>query len=274
MRDISKILAFGPRSLKRPGHQKIIEFIVREMQKNSAEVTLQKGNYRDVYGNDYPITNIIARVNPENPRKIIIGTHYDSIIRAYADLKNPDGIMPGANNSASGVALLLETARLLGESKKTDTGIDFVFFDGEEGVKSLGAGDPDWFPLGSPYFAGHLPDFYKKEKPLQGIIFDMVCDNDLDLHPEENSLRFANSQVQDFWKIGRKVAPSSFPSTPTFAINDDQNALITAGIPAFLVIDFSYSPWFNTTGDTIDKCSPVSLQAVGFTLFQYLYTIH
>jgi glutaminyl-peptide cyclotransferase len=222
----------------------------------------------------YPITNIIGRFDPTNPHRIIVGTHYDSIVRAYADSTNSNAIMPGANNSASGVALLLETARLLNSVKKPSVGIDFIFFDGEEGPKSLGAGDPQWFPLGSPYFVNNLSDFYTLVKPVQGIIFDMVCDKNLELYPEQTSIKSDSSYVQTFWEIGEKVSSSSFLSTPTLAISDDHNALIQAGIPSFLVIDFSYNPWFNTTQDTLDKCSPNSLQSVGLTLVQYLYTFH
>ena len=87
---------------------------------------------------------------------MIVATHYDSIVKAYRDAKNPDAPMPGANNSSSGVAVLLETARVLSLLPEPPVGIDMVFFDGEEGSKSLGAGDPDFKPIGSPHFAEHL----------------------------------------------------------------------------------------------------------------------
>ena len=70
-----------------------------------------------------------------------------------------------------------------------------------------------------------------------------------------------------------EIAPAAFHAAPTRSpIGDDQDALSAAGIPSFLVIDFDYEPWFNTTRDTIDKCSAASLEAVGRTLLTYLYT--
>ena len=99
------------------------------------------------------MTNIIARFKPYNPRRVIVATHFDSIVKAYRDTKKPDAPMPGANNSASGVALLLETARVLSEMPEAPpVGIDMIFFDGEEGSISIGAGDPNSHPIGSPLF--------------------------------------------------------------------------------------------------------------------------
>jgi len=272
MDNIATQVSFGSRSLGTEGHKKTINLIKTELAKTSATVTTQEGEHQDSDEKKYLITNIIARFDPLNSNRIIVGTHYDGIIRAYADKKNPNNIMPGANNSASGVALLLETARVLDSIKRPSVGIDLVFFDGEEGPKSLGAGDLKWFPLGSTYFAAHLTDLYPDQMPKQAVIFDMVCDKNLDIYPLSSSLTSANSQVKTFWSIGKTISPSSFLEKPLSPdIQDDQTALAKAGIPSFLVIDFNYSPWFNTAGDTIDKCSATSLQSVGRTLLQYLY---
>ncbi len=218
------------------------------------------------------MTNIIARFQPQNPRRVIVATHYDSIIKAYRDAKDPDAPMPGANNSASGVALLLETARVLSLLPKPAIGIDMVFFDGEEGSISLGAGDPNFQPIGSPYFVQHLKDFYPAKKPEKAVDFDMVCDKDLHLKPEPSSLTSAKAEVKKFWDIGIATAPSAFEMRNTpYSISDDHTALQEAGIPSFVVIDFEYEPFYNTLQDTIDKCSAQSLEAVGRTLLQYLY---
>ncbi len=218
------------------------------------------------------MTNIIARFAPSNPRRVIVATHFDSIVKAYRDAKIPDAPMPGANNSSSGVAVLLETARVLSLLPAPPVGIDFVFFDGEEGSKSLGAGDPEFAPIGSPYFAGHLRDFYPSTKPEKAAVFDMVCDRDLHLKPDPSSIDSAGTEVKKFWEIGIKTAPSSFDTKPLpYAMSDDHSALAAAGIPSFLVIDFEYEPFYNTTQDTLDKCSAKSLEAVGRTLLQYLY---
>ena len=180
--------------------------------------------------------------------------------------------MPGANNSASGVALLLETARALDAAKPMPVGIDMVFFDGEEGPHSLGAGDPNWVALGSPHFAEHLGEIYPNGKPEQAIIFDMVCYKNVKFRPELFSLASTRKNAKRFWRVGTVIAPSIFASEPTpRPIGDDQVALAKAGIPSFLVIGFEYAPWFNTTQDTIDKCSPQVMEGLGKTLLTYLY---
>jgi hypothetical protein len=273
MGDIAAQLQFTPRSIGAPGHQQTIEYIESQLAKTPFNaISKQRWTYRGEDGIDHAMTNVIARLAPSNPRRIVVGTHYDSIVRAYADTKNPDAPMPGANNSASGVALLLETARAIGRLPPPPVGIDMIFFDGEEGPKSLGAGDPNWFALGSPYFTAHLGDFYADRKPESGVIFDMVCYRELQLKPELFSVRYAKDQKVKFWSIGSTIAPAVFLRTPApYPVNDDQAALSAAGIPSLLVIDFEYDPWFNTTQDTIDKCSAASLADVGRTLLRYLY---
>jgi hypothetical protein len=272
LEDIARLLSFGPRAPGTEGHQKTIDYITAEMKKLGINSTAQRW-HSTVAGQSHDLTNVIARFAPDNPRRIILGTHYDSIIRAYRDPDHPEAPMPGANNSASGVALLLETARALRAAKAPPpAGIDFVFFDGEEGPIALGAGDPHWQPLGSPYFAQHLGELYPAAKPEQALIFDMVCWREEKLRPEQASLLYASDQVNRFWTIGRTFAPAFFSATPTSEpIFDDQIALNQARIPSFLVIGFEYEPWFNTTQDTLDKCSEAAMNAVGRTVMRYIY---
>jgi glutaminyl-peptide cyclotransferase len=274
MKDIETQLSFGRRAIGTEGHSKTLAFIKRELASTAVDkVQTQSWTVKDDSGSPLSLTNLIARFHSARPNRIILGTHYDSIVRAYADAENRQAPMPGANNSASGVALLLETARALSALPPPPYGVDFVFFDGEEGPRSLGAGDPEWHALGSPYFAAHLADFYPSQKPSQSIIFDMVCFTDLKLVPDSSSVAFAGTQVERFWAIGQQVAPSIFASTTAGPlIGDDQIALAQAGIPSFLVIDIDYEPWFNTTKDTIERCSATSLEAVGRTVLRYLYS--
>nr|WP_244440682.1 M28 family peptidase [Bradyrhizobium oligotrophicum] len=271
---IADLLRFTPRAMGEPGHQQTIDYIKAAMAKSAADAVLtQSFTAKGDDGKAIPLTNIIARFQVQNPRRVIVATHYDSIIKAYRDAKSPDAPMPGANNSASAVALLLETARVLSLSPKLDIGIDMIFFDGEEGPKSLGAGDPTWHALGSPHFAANLKDYYPSRKPEKAVDFDMVCDKDLKLQPEPSSVASALPEVKKFWSLGSRIAPLAFsPELTSYPISDDHTALQQAGIPSFLVIDFDYEPYFNTTQDTIEQCSAQSLETVGRTLLRYLYT--
>lgn len=272
MADIAKQLGFGVRAMDTPGHRKTIDYIEAALEKSGAKPQEQSWT-STLGGPTHHLVNVIARFAPANPRRILLGTHYDSVVRAYRDAAHPEAPMPGANNSASGVALLLETARMLGAAKTAPPfGIDLVFFDGEEGPISLGAGDPNWQALGSPYFVEHLADFYPDAKPLKAAIFDMVCGRDEKLRPEQASLLYAGDEVTKFWTIGRTFAPAFFSATPTTSpIFDDQIALDEAKIPSFLVIGFEYEPWFNTTEDTLDKCSEQAMTGVGRALARYIY---
>jgi glutaminyl-peptide cyclotransferase len=270
---IVDLLRFTPRSMETPGHQQAIDYIVAELKKTRFDtIKTQSWTAREA-GRTMAMTNIIARFNPSNPRRVIVATHYDSIIKAYRDRKNPDAPMPGANNSASGVAVLLETARVLSEmADAPPAGIDMIFFDGEEGPISMGAGDPDFHSIGSPYFVQHLAEFYPGAKPERMIDFDMVCDRDLHLKAEQSGLHSALVEVRKFWEIGMTIAPGAFEKTVSpYAIEDDHTAFQRQGIPSFVVIDFDYEPFYNTTEDTPDKCSVQSLEAVGRTLLRYLY---
>jgi Zn-dependent M28 family amino/carboxypeptidase len=272
MSDISHQISFGPRSIGAPGHAKTIAYIEAEAAKFGASVTRQQWT-EQLDGKAVTLTNLVLRFSPLKTRRIILGTHYDSIVRAYRDAQNPFGSMPGANNSASGVALLLETGRVLRSARsQPSAGVDLVFFDGEEGPLSLGEGDGNWRPLGSPFFASHLDELYGGRRPDKAIVFDMVCYRDLKLRPDVVGTQAAADAMKRFWDIGRKRAPAIFVDNPYSAsISDDQVALARAGIPSFLVIGFDYEPWFNTTKDTIDKCSAASLEAVGRTVVAWLY---
>src|ERR1700748_3213211 len=205
---IVDLVRFTPRAMETPGHQQAIDYITAELEKTKFDaITPQRWIAHDA-GRTMAMTNIIARFNPANPRRVIVATHYDSIIKAYRDPKTPDAPMPGANNSASGVALLLETARALSEMPEAPpVGIDMIFFDGEEGPISLGAGDPNFHPIGSPYFVERLAGFYPKAKPEKMLDFDMVCDRDLHLKAEQSGLHSALAEVQKFWTTGIAVAP-------------------------------------------------------------------
>src|SRR3954470_17718281 len=178
---IADLLRFTPRAMGEPGHQQAIDYIKAAMAKSAAEAVMtQSFTAKGDDGKVIPLTNIIARFQVQNPRRVIVATHYDSIIKAYRDANAPDAPMPGANNSASGVAVLLETARLLSLLPKPDIGIDMIFFDGEEGPLALGAGDPRWRALGAPHFAANLKSYYPNRKPEKAVVFDMVCDKSLE----------------------------------------------------------------------------------------------
>lgn len=268
MQLIRQQLHYGARHAGGKGHAQIRDFITAEARAITPDVSVQSWQEFDRAGKAYTLGNVIARLQPDNPRRVIVGAHFDSKATANDDPLNKQAPVPGANDSASGVAVLLETARLLA-GQKLDVGIDFVFFDGEEGLPDSGTDSGNWVPLGSRYFAQNLGSFYPSAKPEGGMVMDMVCDRNLNIAQDSASLRFAPTQTKRFWEIGNRLAPGTFLPPDGREITDDHTALNQAGIPSFVVIDFDYPP-FHTTADTIDKCSANSLSIVGRTLTEYL----
>jgi len=266
-------LALGPRYLTAPGHTRLQDILTHEMRAFADGVLVQSWDALSAEGSaTYHLKNIIGRFAPENPRRIILAAHYDTRRYADRDLFHAGSPMPGANDGASGVAILLELARHLKEAPdKPDIGVDIIFFDGEEGDEKLKENSA-WRPIGSQYFRDHLRDIYPDAKPEMGVVLDMVCDKNLELLPEPSSVESAPAAVKTFWELGERIAPRAFAERKSVRIVDDHTSLQEAGIPSFLVIDFSYAP-FHTTRDTADKCSGGSLETVAKTVFSYISSL-
>ena len=270
---IAQQLRYGPRYLGAEGHRKVIDFIRAEMEARVDAVVEQAWRHTDAQGVVHELTNLIGRVKPAQASRIILATHFDSKRLADKDRHNPAGAVPGANDSASGVAVLIEMARVMAKSpKQPAVGIDFVFFDGEEGEPSQGSDYTQWTPLGSSYFAQTLDQLYPDGKPQAGIVIDMVCDKDLRLYKEAASVKNAPQVVADVWRIGQITAAAVFRDKIAFEVRDDHTPLNNAGIPSIILIDPVYEP-FHTTRDTLNQCSPRSLETVAATLLEYVYSV-
>jgi Zn-dependent M28 family amino/carboxypeptidase len=256
------------------GHESVQKFLIAEMQEQTNEVKTQSWNYKATDGNTYKLTNIIGRLYPTQERRIILVTHYDSKKFADKDWSKKDQPVPGANDSASGVAVLVELARILGNSHVIpNIGVDLVFFDGEEGDINQGGDYNNWKPLGSTYFAEHLNEIYGNNKPVSTLVLDMICDKNLRIYKEQSSIQNAKSEVDSFWTIARKVNSGVFRDEVGQSVQDDHTPLNQVGVPSFLLIDFEYPP-YHTTGDTLDKCSGESLESIARAVFDYSYSNH
>lgn len=270
---IDQQLRYGPRYLSASGHEKVQKFIIAEMNALTQETKIQKWQHTSPDGQKHELTNIIGRFSPTKENRIILSTHYDSKKFADKDVQKRDQPVPGANDSASGVAVLLDLARILANSHRTPgVGVDIVFFDGEEGEENQGKDYTNWKPLGSTYFAEHLSDIYGNNKPSSGVVLDMVCDKDLGISKDGASVKNAPLQTAAFWKVARKIDSNVFRDQVGLEFRDDHTPLNQAGIPSLLVIDFEYPP-FHTTNDTKDKCSAKSLETIASAVLNYVYVI-
>jgi len=249
--DVQTQLAFGPRVPDTNGHAKIEAWITNQLQSAGWIVDVQRTERLG-----HPIHNIIAKLNDQSPQ-IILGAHYDTRMIADndPDLTKRNQPMPGANDGASGVAVLLELARSL---PKDTVPTWLVFFDTEDNGDIKGW---DWI-LGSRAFAEEV-----KIKPRAVVVIDMIGDADLNIYLEKNS----NIPIRtEIWSTAAKLGyGNQFINKEKYSMEDDHTPFLQAGLPAVDLIDFDY-PYWHTTQDTADKVSAQSMQVVGETLWHWV----
>ena len=262
---------FGPRNPGSEGYYACLDFIINELDQSADDIILQDFRYQEQrYRKRYDLQNIIARFNPDASFQTIISAHWDT--RPWADQEDNrrDRNQPiiGANDGASGVAVLLELAKIMGETPPP-IGVNLVFFDGED----LGVpGENETYCQGSRYFAKNLPI----PRPDEAINLDMVGDKQLHLPVEKYSLEYNPELVRYLWGRADDMGLDAFDITPQYAIYDDHIPLYEiAGIPSIDLIDFKYpNPYANfwhTMNDVPENCSAESLEQVGKLMVDYIY---
>jgi len=236
-------------------------------------VITQPFTYNDaIRGGHYELENIIGLFNEDAEKLILLGAHWDTRPWADKEVNEQKKSTPivGANDGASGVAVLLELTKMFNDSPPP-VGVAIVLFDGED----LGSsGENKTYAQGSQFFAKNLPI----KKPEYGIILDMVGDRNLHLPIERYSYRNAPELSRKLWKEANQLGLNAFDQTLGYMLYDDHVPLFDyAGIPAVDIIDFdypnAYSNYWHTTEDTPDKCSPESLDQVGTLILNHIYGI-
>lgn len=256
------LCALGPRNHGSEGKVKAERWIQQLLRDAGAEVTVHSFQHTPKDATE-PATfrNIVARLNPAQTRRVLIATHYDT--RSTADKDRDENrrneAIIGANDGASGVAVLLEMAALW-KDQPPPVGVDLIFFDGED----FGHGeDLDDYFLGSKAWVKDFPDY----RPDWGVVLDMVGDADFTIRKERDSLARAPAVVERLWSAAARVKSNGILDERGGLVYDDHTAFLHKGIPVVLLIDFSYK-WFHTTADTPDKCSAASLGQVGRTVME------
>ncbi len=244
---------FGPRFPGSEGHSAVQEWLQETLIELGWEVEPQSFTH---YGVE--LTNYIARLpnNTSDAAPLLLGAHYDTRPHADLDLLQPELPVLGANDGASGVAVLLELARVL-PFHRPNTPIWLVFFDGEDSGNLNGW---DWI-VGSTYFANQL-----EVVPQRVIIVDMVGDRDLQLYFDHNSDQSLSFEI---WAVAVELGMDGFIREYKYSMIDDHTPFNRLGIPASVIIDFDYPAW-HTTHDDLDMISAESLEQVGQTLFTWI----
>lgn len=256
-RAVEAQVAFGPRVPGRPGHAAEAAWLDSLLRPLADTLIVQAWTHVTRAGDSLPMRNFVARFNPAASERLLFLAHWDT--RPVSDgpgSRDSTLPVPGANDGASGTAVLLGVAAAL-KALPPRIGVDLLFVDGEDyGVFA----DSVDVLIGSRYYAAHRPP---GPMPLYAVLFDMVGDKNLEIYQEGNSLLGAPEVVSLVWRLAAKAGYGEvFVPTPRHTLTDDHVSLQRAGIRAIDVVDFDYSSW-HTPDDTIDKVSARSLQAVG-----------
>lgn len=250
-------LAFGPRYPGSAGHDRMKSWLDSMTRARADSVVVDDWTTVTSRGDTLRLRNVLAQFAPENKSRILYLAHWDTRPRADGP-GSTDSTAPvmGANDGASGVALLLGVADALHRAKPS-IGVDLLLVDGEDFGSFQ---DSTQSLLGSRRYSRQVT---VENRPRFAVLWDMVGDKDLRLRPEGSSLLAAPDLVARLWQLAQRLGYGDhFDLTPGTAIIDDHIPLQNAGIRAIDLIDLDYGPqnrWHHSTEDTRDKISPASL---------------
>lgn len=265
---------FGPRVPNTEAHRLCGEWLAAELRRHGAEVSLQQADLTAFDGTVLKATNIIGQYNPEADDRLLLLAHWDS--RPWAD-NDPDPAkhkepVVGANDGASGVGVLLETARALA-ARAPERGVDILFVDAEDWGDH--SNDDSW-AMGTRHFVEH--PFRPGYAPSEAILLDMVGGQDARFPREFFSQRGAPDLLNRFWSVASASGfGDRFMQTDGGAVTDDHVQLLQAGIPAIDIIELrrdtesGFNPTWHTSTDTFENIDKQTLGIVGQALLNYIY---
>ena len=290
---------FGPRTMNSEAHEQCAQWIQQKFQQYGYDVQLQKADLRGYDGTILKSTNIIATTpdgttpaasnsstTPDDSPsgRILICAHWDS--RPWAD-NDPDSAnwrkpVMAANDGASGVAVMLELARLLQQHDSARIAVDFICFDAEDwGIPQwVDDVDADSWALGAQYWAAN-PHHSSSTTYNYAILLDMVGGQGAKFYREQLSMHYARSIVEKVWQAADAAGYGSFfPHKDGGGVTDDHLPVNEkAHIPCIDIISHypdcaqsSFGPTWHTINDDMDHLDRNTLQAVGQTLVQLIFT--
>ena len=285
---------FGPRTMNSEAHERCAQWISQKFQQYGYTVELQKADLKGYDGTILKSTNIIASSQPSTPNsqlpKVLICAHWDS--RPWAD-HDPDSAnwrkpVMAANDGASGVAVMLELARLIQQHDSLNVAVDFICFDAEDwGIPQwdeTGDGTDSW-ALGAQYWAKKYQEKSLHSQPSTlnyqyAILLDMVGGQGAKFYQEGYSKQKAGRIVEKIWRAAHAAGyGSTFPMQESGFVTDDHVPVNDiANIPCVDIINHypdcpqsSFGPTWHTVNDDMQHIDKNTLQAVGQTLLQVLY---
>jgi Zn-dependent M28 family amino/carboxypeptidase len=270
---------FGPRVPNTAAHRACGEYLAQQLAAFGATVTNQYADLPAYNGTLLKARNIIGSFNPETKRRIALFAHWDS--RPWADndkdTKKHNSPVPGANDGASGVGVLLEVARHLG-AQLPKLGVDIILVDAEDyGARQDydGVHREEFWALGAQYWARN--PHVKGYNARFGILLDMVGGKDAVFRYEGYSHEYASSINKKVWKAADKLGyGSTFVKKDGGYVTDDHTFINKyAGIPTIDIVPYdeegSFFEHWHTVKDDMDAISTATLHIVGSTLMQVIY---
>ncbi|GHT30986.1 glutamine cyclotransferase [Bacteroidia bacterium] len=272
---------FGPRVPNSPAHKACGDYLISELTRFGAKLYVQEMTLTAYNNEKLASRNIIGSFNPDSPKRILLFAHWDS--RPYADNETDPAKqytpIDGADDGGSGVGVLLEIARHLGE-QAPNLGIDIIFFDAEDyGVPDFAKeyGKEDTWCLGTQFWAKnpHTPNY----RANYGILLDMVGARNATFLKESLSVAKASSIVEKVWSTARNLGYGKYfiNSKGSSLIDDHVYVIAGRNIPCIDIINYSsdYERGFvnhwHTLNDTMDNINRETLKAVGQTVLEVIY---
>jgi hypothetical protein len=265
--DLEAQVDFGPRVPGTSAHARCEAYIIGQLKPFVDQVVTQDFKYDDPHKRiEVPMTNIFGIINPGAEHRVMLCAHWDTRPTADEDFNpaNRSKPIPGADDGASGVAVLLELARAFHDQRPSDEVI-LTFWDGED----WGPGDDNMY-VGARHFAADPGGL----RPDESVLIDMIGQKGLLIPLERTSEDRYPELCRKVWQTAAQLGYGQvFPERVDYQIDDDHIPLIDAGIPAIDLIDFNYASW-HTLDDTPDKCAPESLGIVGRVLGSFVLQEH
>lgn len=274
--------AMGPRTPGSDANRRCRRFITDALHRYGADTVITQQTTVEVWdGSTHDAANILGRFNTGATRRVLLVAHYDT--RPWAD-HDPDEAnrakpVAGANDGASGVAGLLEMARLM-SLKTPAVGVDLLFVDAEDsGTPDEYSADEDTWCLGTQRWTASMP-YGSDSRPMWGILLDMIGGRDARFHREYFSVRQAPQVVDLVWQTAAKSGLAHrFPDQQGGAVTDDHIYIHRAGIPCIDIIESknpqtgSFNPTWHTLADDLDAIDPQTMADVVTVVANTIYNL-
>ncbi|NOY29545.1 MAG: M28 family peptidase [Planctomycetes bacterium] len=279
---LKQLCSFGNRMSGSPGMLQQQQLLEKHFSDLGGQVHFQKFQIRKhpLTGRPVPMANLVVQWHPKSTERIMLCAHYDTRPRPDRELdprRAKRGVFLGANDGASGVAVLMELAHHVRDLPER-YGLDFVFFDAEEFIFDE---RQDQYFLGSEWFARQYRDHPPAHRYKAGVLLDMVGDAKLSIYQERHSATWSDTRplVKEIWGTAKRLGVKEFIPRIGYAgaIRDDHLPLHNiAKIPVIDVIDFEYpdrsNRFWHTMADAPGRCSADSLGKVGLVIQEWLKT--